>query len=1146
MTIKNKFIAGIFIFTAVFLASSYFTNGISKRRMEIALGENLTAEADHVLSHIESEIYNKVELVQLFLEGLTVQETLAVSNQEFELLGDRQNYIDQQDRDWVAFPLGEESGLMKELINNRLSDELRVRTRFLKEKHGYEVFPEAFITNRYGVNVAQTGRTSDYRQDDEAWWQETKEKGIYISDLAFDDSSGVYSLTIGIRADDSQGNFSGVVKGILNIHDVFANLHEHAGSQIELIDSQGRVLYSDHGSNEIFKALPEHLWKKIRHSTEGGGYFVSAGDIAGEGEEFFAFSFSKGHENFPGLGWILLLEKEKEELLKPMLEMEKQQVVSYIGAGIFLFIFGFLIFTPVINDILSLRDAAAEIGRGNLDSRVSVNSKGEIRLLADTFNQMIEELKKARAALFYEKERLGITLFSIGDGVIAVDKEEKIILVNKVASQMTGWSQDEAMGMPLGEVFNIINEKTRLACENPVIKVLKENRSIDLANDTVLVSKEGKERIISDCAAPIKDSKGEIQGVVLVFRDNTEGRLAQRALEESEERYRMVTSSITDYIYTVYLENGRAVRTVHNPTSESVTGYTPKEFLSSPMLWLEIVPPEEREFLITQIGRFIAGEKVEPLEHRIIHKNGSERWIRSALVPHYNERGVLQSYDGVVSDITDRVLFQRQIVQQNEFLHNVMEALAHPFYVVDAETYKIVMGNSASGYSAGQDVTCYALTHKSGQPCRGSHGCPLSEVKRTGKPVVMQHIHDDERGKARYFEVHGYPIFDREGKVVQMLESSLEVTKRVEAENEARRLLEQMKLILEKMPFGVIIVGKDKKIRRINKAALNMIGIDSEEEILGNICHKCICPAEVGKCPILDLGESVNNAEKMLLTRGGRKKPIFKSVLPMELEGEEVLLETFVDISERIKAEEGLRLAKEEAEKALAVKDEFVSTVSHELRTPLAISKEALSLMLRGKVGILSDKQHEILSMAGSNIDRLAVLINDILDISKIEAGKMELRKEEVDVIPIVSQCCKEWELEAQAKKVKLSLGVPDKKVILCVDKARFLQILSNLMNNAFKFTPQGGSVSVLLEEMPYAVKFSVVDTGHGIASEDIPNLFQKFKQMGRVSGAGAKGTGLGLSIVKSLVLLHGGKVEVKSESGKGSNFSFTIPKATV
>ncbi len=226
------------------------------------------------------------------------------------------------------------------------------------------------------------------------------------------------------------------------------------------------------------------------------------------------------------------------------------------------------------------------------------------------------------------------------------------------------------------------------------------------------------------------------------------------------------------------------------------------------------------------------------------------------------------------------------------------------------------------------------------------------------------------------------------------------------------------------------------------------------------------------------------------------------------------------------------------------LKTEFTSTVSHELRTPIAISKEALSLVLRGKIGKITEDQEKIITMASDNIDRLGFLINDILDFSKIEAGRLDIKKEAIDIIPLLKENCAGWKLRADLKKIDLVFIAPEQPIILGVDQGRFLQILSNLLGNAVKFTLEGGKVKVIVDESDTAVKISILDTGIGIAVEDFPKLFKEFQQIRRTYGAGMRGTGLGLSITKGLVELHGGQLIFQSEFGKGSNFSFTIPKS--
>jgi predicted ATPase/nitrogen-specific signal transduction histidine kinase len=223
---------------------------------------------------------------------------------------------------------------------------------------------------------------------------------------------------------------------------------------------------------------------------------------------------------------------------------------------------------------------------------------------------------------------------------------------------------------------------------------------------------------------------------------------------------------------------------------------------------------------------------------------------------------------------------------------------------------------------------------------------------------------------------------------------------------------------------------------------------------------------------------------------------------------------------------------------------EFTSTVSHELRTPLAISKQAVSLLFRGKVGALTDKQMELLKVATNNMDRLAVLISDLLDLSRMDAGKIELHKEDFNVIECIQENYQGWEMRAAAKKIDLTLKAPSEPVRVFADKLRFTQILSNLLDNAIKFTPEEGRVKISIADLKNEVQVSVRDTGPGISEEDLPKLFQKYHQLKRTYQSGLQGLGLGLNIASSLVELHQGRIFVESKLGEGSTFSFIIPKS--
>ncbi|MFA6129399.1 MAG: ATP-binding protein [Candidatus Omnitrophota bacterium] len=249
------------------------------------------------------------------------------------------------------------------------------------------------------------------------------------------------------------------------------------------------------------------------------------------------------------------------------------------------------------------------------------------------------------------------------------------------------------------------------------------------------------------------------------------------------------------------------------------------------------------------------------------------------------------------------------------------------------------------------------------------------------------------------------------------------------------------------------------------------------------------------------------------------------------------------DITERKMMLEELKQKNIALEKLDQLKSDFVAMVSHELRTPLSITKEGISLVLDGISGSINPEQSKILATSKNNIDRLARIINSLLDISKIESGRVELRKKNVDIEALIKTVVSSFQNMAEEKKLEIRLDLAEGKGLsLYVDEDRIIQVFTNLIGNSLKFTEKG-HIDVSLAQRENEVEFTVSDTGIGIAEENIPRVFTKFLQFGRTPGGGEKGTGLGLSIAKGLVELHRGKIRLESEVGKGTKFIFSLPK---
>jgi signal transduction histidine kinase len=224
------------------------------------------------------------------------------------------------------------------------------------------------------------------------------------------------------------------------------------------------------------------------------------------------------------------------------------------------------------------------------------------------------------------------------------------------------------------------------------------------------------------------------------------------------------------------------------------------------------------------------------------------------------------------------------------------------------------------------------------------------------------------------------------------------------------------------------------------------------------------------------------------------------------------------------------------------LKDEFVNNVSHELRTPLTIIQESVSVMADGLLGEINENQKKHLGITLVNIERLGIIINDLLDISTIENGKLKLNKENIDINALVEEVVLNFTPQIEKKGLTIKSVVPKDRVDVFVDKEKMIQVLVNLVGNACKFTDKG-TIEVSVFENDDKVECRVKDTGIGLAPEDIPRLFSKFEQIGREPGAGPKGTGLGLSIAKGIIESHNGQVKVESELGQGTSFTVILPR---
>ena len=304
------------------------------------------------------------------------------------------------------------------------------------------------------------------------------------------------------------------------------------------------------------------------------------------------------------------------------------------------------------------------------------NSEGQV-IGASKVLHDITEMVAARHALSRERELLATTLRSIGDGVIVTDIECRIKSLNHEAEKLTGWTQAEASGLPLENVFRILNEDTRDEVENPVLKVLRSGAVAGLANHTLLVSKEGTERPIDDSAAPIRHLDGSVSGVVLVFRDFTVRRLAERTLRESEERFRVMANAAP---VMIWVTGSDKLRTWFNKTWLDFVGRSMEQELGNG--WSENVHPDDFDRCLRTYTSAFDACKPFSMTYRLKRNDDEYRWMLDSGIPRYGVDKLFAGYIGSCFDITERQraeeALQQEARRKDEFLAILSHELRNP------------------------------------------------------------------------------------------------------------------------------------------------------------------------------------------------------------------------------------------------------------------------------------------------------------------------------------------------------------------------------------------------------------------------------------------------------------------------------------
>jgi two-component system, cell cycle sensor histidine kinase and response regulator CckA len=783
---------------------------------------------------------------------------------------------------------------------------------------------------------------------------------------------------------------------------------------------------------------------------------------------------------------------------------------------------------------------------------------GNIAMLLD-----ITERKRSEEALALSESFLNNIINQSPYPIWISDNKGTLIRINKACLNLLNLSEEEVVGKYNIFEDNLVKEQGFI----PLIKKVYESgetakfeliyKSSELKN----IKLEHSAFVILDVIIfPIRDAAGKITNAVIQHIDITERKYSEVAIRESEERYKELLDSVSDYIYSVKIEGGRPVATQHGPGCIAVTGYSPHEFAADPYLWYRMIHESDRNAVSEQTSNILSGKEAHAVEHRIIHKNGTIRWVRNTPVPRRIPEGKLVGYDGLISDITKRKEAEEGLSEsENRFRKIFDESLIGIVIVSPSFAFEKVNPAFCSmmGYSADEliNMKFIDITH----PYYIAKDIEnVKKVERGEMPfyhIEKQYIH--KSGKVIWGDLIVSSIRDEQGLLCYYLSMINDITERKKAEEALRISEEKYRSIFERAVEGIFQSNIRGKFLNVNPSFASMLGYESPQEMLDsiqNIQKQLFVKAEEADffTNTLIKAGTIFGFEHELYRKDGSN--IWISVNAHAVKDKKGEIIYFEGISENIskrkqdeEEKERLHIQLRQAQKMEAL-GTFVGGIAHDFNNILSIII-GYSTLLQMEL----DNENPLRSYADlivSSSEKAANLTQGLLAFSRKQP--MNLKHLNLnDAIKGTEKLLKRLLTE----DIILKKNFTKENTGITGDPTQIDQILFNLTTNARDAMPKGGILTIETQITELDTEFanvigygkpgkyvllSISDTGTGIDKESREHIFDPFF----TTKAVGKGTGLGLSTVYGIVKQHDGYISVNSEINAGTTFYVYFPSA--
>ena len=811
----------------------------------------------------------------------------------------------------------------------------------------------------------------------------------------------------------------------------------------------------------------------------------------------------------------------------------------------------------------------------------------ETQHLLEAQEQINLQLRQANRVLLESEEKLSVTLNSIGDGVIATDAQARVTRLNPIAEQLTGWTQAQATGRAIDQVFHIINQETRELATIPVLETLAHGTIQGLANHTVLIARDGNECAIADSCAPIRDSSGEVVGAVLVFHNVTEEYAVQQALRDSAALVQTILNTVVDAIITIHARGG-IIETV-NPAAEQMFGYLATDLVGKSFSVL--IPELDRDQRSGSLEYYSASAEARAsgLGREVIGQRGDGSSFPLEIAVSQMWLGGQRFFTGILRDMTARKQAEEALQKAGALQSAIFNSANFSSIATDAKGVIQIFNVGAErmlGYAATDVMNKITPADISDPQEVIARAKALSEELSTAiTPGFEALVFKASRGIEDIYELtyirkdgSRFPavvsvtaLRDDQDIIIGYLLIGTDNTARKQAEQALLKAGALQSAIFNSANFSSIATDAKGVIQIFNVGAERMLGY-AATDVMNKITPADISDPQEVIARAKALSEELSTAitpgfealvfkasrgiediyELTYIRKDGSRFPAVVSVTALRDDQDSIigylLIGTDNTARKQVEAERArldqvlqdknveLERAMYAAEKANLAKSDFLSSMSHELRTPLGAILGFAQIMESGQPPPTAGQQKSISQILKAGW-YLLELINEILDLALIESGKLSLSLEPVSLVDVMLECEAMIEPQALKRGISVVFGTLLAPLYVNADRMRVKQVLINLLSNAIKYNRSGGSVSVDCAVVGEGwVRISVRDTGAGLSQEQLAQLFQPFNRLGQKASI-EEGTGIGLVVSKRLVELMQGVIGAHSTVGVGSIF---------